>query len=116
MASSFQACELGTDSGSQGALSPLLSGLKKPERKEPSQTLPREEYQDKLAAEEGTSSDEEERIEVPLKERSDPRLPLGSLLKEKAPEIQRLQEDWQSQKARLQAQVEGQPGGDFPWS
>ncbi|KAM5159611.1 protein FAM184B [Callospermophilus lateralis] len=75
------------------------------EQKEPSQTLPREEYQDKLAAEEGTSSDEEERIEMPLKERSDPRLPLGSLLKEKAPEIQHLQEDWQSQKARLQAQV-----------
>uniref|UniRef100_A0A8C9UMQ9 Family with sequence similarity 184 member B n=1 Tax=Spermophilus dauricus TaxID=99837 RepID=A0A8C9UMQ9_SPEDA len=75
------------------------------EQKEPSQTLPREEYQDKLAAEEGASSDKEERIEVPLKERSDPRLPLGSLLKEKAPEIQRLQEDWQSQKARLQAQA-----------
>ncbi|MBZ3887528.1 Protein FAM184B [Sciurus carolinensis] len=75
------------------------------ELKEPAQTLPREEYQDKLAAEEGTSSDEEERIEVPLKERSDPRPPLGSVLKEKAPEIQRLQEDWQSQKARLQAQV-----------
>jgi hypothetical protein len=29
--------------------------------KEPSQTLPREEYQDKLAVEEGSSSDEEER-------------------------------------------------------
>ncbi|XP_045364656.1 protein FAM184B isoform X1 [Camelus bactrianus] len=96
---------------------------------EPSQTLPRgEEHQDKLAAEEGTSSDEEERsggwkiqgqgdgrfcdgyrltfwIEVPLKEGGDPQLPLGSLLEEKAPEIQRLREEWQSQKARLQAQI-----------
>ncbi|XP_065763168.1 protein FAM184B isoform X2 [Muntiacus reevesi] len=73
---------------------------------EPSQTLPRgEEYQDKLAAEEGTSSEEEERIEVPIKEGGDLQPPLGSLPKEKAPEIQRLQEEWQSQKARLQAQV-----------
>ncbi|XP_059959831.1 protein FAM184B [Mesoplodon densirostris] len=73
---------------------------------EPSQTLPRgEEFQDKLAAEEGTHSDGEERIEVPLKEGSDLQPPLGSLLKEKAPEIQRLQDEWQSQKARLQAQV-----------
>nr|XP_045737376.1 protein FAM184B isoform X1 [Mirounga angustirostris] len=70
------------------------------------QNLPRgEEYQDKLAAEEGTSSDEEERIEVPLKEGGDLQPPLNFLLKEKAPEIQRLQEEWQSQKARLQAQV-----------
>ncbi|XP_069868760.1 protein FAM184B isoform X2 [Dipodomys merriami] len=73
--------------------------------KETSQTLTREEYQDKIGAEEGTSSEEEEeRIEVPLKEGSDPQPPLGSLLK-KAPEIRRLQEDWQSQKARLQTQV-----------
>nr|KAF6431197.1 family with sequence similarity 184 member B [Rousettus aegyptiacus] len=72
---------------------------------EPSQTLPREECQDKLAAEEGTSSGEEERIKVPLEEGSDLKSPLGSLLKEKTPEIQRLQEEWQSQKARLQAQV-----------
>ncbi|XP_044801992.2 protein FAM184B isoform X3 [Bubalus bubalis] len=73
---------------------------------EPSQTLPRgEEYQDKLVAEEGTSSDEEERIEAPIKEGGDLQPPLGSLPKEKAPEIQRLQEEWQSQKARLQAQV-----------
>ncbi|XP_061047243.1 protein FAM184B [Eubalaena glacialis] len=73
---------------------------------EPSQTLPRgEEFQDKLAAEEGTNSDEEERIEVPLKEGGDLQPPLGSLPKEKAPEIQHLQEEWQSQKARLQAQV-----------
>ncbi|KAF6371703.1 family with sequence similarity 184 member B [Rhinolophus ferrumequinum] len=72
---------------------------------EPSQTLPRgEEYQDKLAAEEGTSSDEEERIKVPHEEGGDGQSPLGSLLKEKAPEMQCLQEDWQSQKARLQAQ------------
>ncbi|XP_059020966.1 protein FAM184B [Mustela lutreola] len=70
------------------------------------QSLPKgEEYHDKLAAEEGTSSDEEERIDVPLKEGSDLQPPLHSLLKEKAPEIQRLQEEWQSQKARLQAQV-----------
>nr|XP_006208169.1 protein FAM184B isoform X1 [Vicugna pacos] len=73
---------------------------------EPSQTLPRgEDHQDKLAAEEGTSSDEEERIEAPLKEGGDPLLPLGSLLEEKAPEIQRLREEWQSQKARFQAQI-----------
>ncbi|XP_036083440.1 protein FAM184B isoform X3 [Rousettus aegyptiacus] len=72
---------------------------------EPSQTLPREECQDKLAAEEGTSSGEEERIKVPLEEGSDLKSPLGSLLKEKTPEIQRLQEEWQSQKARLQAQA-----------
>ncbi|XP_044801993.2 protein FAM184B isoform X4 [Bubalus bubalis] len=73
---------------------------------EPSQTLPRgEEYQDKLVAEEGTSSDEEERIEAPIKEGGDLQPPLGSLPKEKAPEIQRLQEEWQSQKARLQAQA-----------
>ncbi|XP_039694031.1 protein FAM184B isoform X2 [Pteropus medius] len=72
---------------------------------EPSQTLPREECQDKLAAEEGTSSGEEERIKVPLEEGGDLKSPLGSLLKDKTPEIQRLQEEWQSQKARLQAQV-----------
>ncbi|XFF78628.1 PREDICTED: protein FAM184B isoform X2 [Capra hircus] len=73
---------------------------------EPSQTLPKgEEYQDKLAAEEGTSSEEEERIEAPIKEGDDLQPPLGSLPKEKAPEIQRLQEEWQSQKARLQAQA-----------
>ncbi|XP_030778750.1 protein FAM184B [Rhinopithecus roxellana] len=70
------------------------------------ETSPRgEEYQDKLAAEEGTSSDEEERTEVFLKEGSDPQPPLGSLLKEKTSAIARLQEDWQSQKATLQAQV-----------
>ncbi|XP_008050100.1 protein FAM184B [Carlito syrichta] len=73
---------------------------------QPSQTSPRgEECQDKLAAEEGTSSDEEERIEVALQEGSDQQPPLGSLLKEKVSEIRRLQEDWQSQKAKLQAQV-----------
>uniref|UniRef100_A0A8C3YSX8 Family with sequence similarity 184 member B n=1 Tax=Catagonus wagneri TaxID=51154 RepID=A0A8C3YSX8_9CETA len=73
---------------------------------EPSQTLPRgEEYQDKLAAGEGSSSDEEGRIEVSLKEGGDLQPPLGPLPKEKAPDIERLQEEWQSQKARLQAQV-----------
>ncbi|XP_012864346.1 PREDICTED: protein FAM184B [Dipodomys ordii] len=73
--------------------------------KETSQTLTREEYQDKIGVEEATSSEEEEeRIEVPFKEGSDPQPPLGSLLK-KAPEIRHLQEDWQSQKARLQTQV-----------
>uniref|UniRef100_A0ABI7ZFN4 Protein FAM184A/B N-terminal domain-containing protein n=2 Tax=Felis catus TaxID=9685 RepID=A0ABI7ZFN4_FELCA len=70
------------------------------------QTPPKgEEYQEKLAAEEGTSSDEEERIKVPLKEGDGLQPPLSSLLEEKAPDIQRLQEEWQSQKARLQAQV-----------
>ncbi|XP_078223583.1 protein FAM184B isoform X9 [Callithrix jacchus] len=70
------------------------------------ETSPRgEECQDKLAAEEGTSSDEEERIKMSLKEGSDPQPPLDSLLKENASEIQHLQEDWQSQKAKLQAQA-----------
>ena len=46
---------------------------------------------------------------MPLKEGGDLQPPLGCLLKEKALEIQSLQEEWQSQKARLQAQVEGQP-------
>uniref|UniRef100_G3TF41 Family with sequence similarity 184 member B n=1 Tax=Loxodonta africana TaxID=9785 RepID=G3TF41_LOXAF len=73
---------------------------------EPSQTLPRrEEFQDKLASEGVTSSNEEERIKVPHSEGADPQTPLGSLLKEKASEIQRLQEEWQSQKARLQDQA-----------
>ncbi|XP_032129061.1 protein FAM184B isoform X2 [Sapajus apella] len=70
------------------------------------ETSPRgEEYQDKLETEEGTSSDEEERIKVSLKEGSDPQPPLDSLLKENTSEIQHLQEDWQIQKAKLQAQV-----------
>ncbi|KAI5261735.1 protein FAM184B isoform X2 [Manis pentadactyla] len=71
---------------------------------EPSQTLTRGELQDKSAVEDRTSSDEE-RIEVSLKEGGDLQPPLGSLLKEKAPQIQHLQEEWRSQKARLQAQV-----------
>ncbi|XP_032129077.1 protein FAM184B isoform X5 [Sapajus apella] len=70
------------------------------------ETSPRgEEYQDKLETEEGTSSDEEERIKVSLKEGSDPQPPLDSLLKENTSEIQHLQEDWQIQKAKLQAQA-----------
>ncbi|XP_012493909.1 PREDICTED: protein FAM184B [Propithecus coquereli] len=70
------------------------------------QTPPRrEECQDKLTAEEGARSDGEERIEGPLMEESDPQPPLDSLQKEKVPEIECLQEDWQSQKATLQAQV-----------
>uniref|UniRef100_A0A673T827 Family with sequence similarity 184 member B n=1 Tax=Suricata suricatta TaxID=37032 RepID=A0A673T827_SURSU len=70
------------------------------------QTLPEgEECQDKVAAKEGTSSDEEERIKVPLKEGGGLPPPLSSLLEEKAPDLQRLQEEWQSQKARLQAQA-----------
>ncbi|XP_036901263.1 protein FAM184B [Sturnira hondurensis] len=73
---------------------------------EPSQTLPGgEEYEDKLAAKEGASSDEEDRSTVPLEEGGGPQSPLGSLLQEKAPETQRLREEWQGQKARLQAQV-----------
>lgn len=51
---------------------------------------------------------------MPLKEGDDLQPPLGSLLKEKAPKIRRLQEEWQSQKARLQAQVEGHRGGNVP--
>ena len=47
---------------------------------------------------------------MPLKEGDGLQPPLSSLLEEKAPDIQRLQEEWQSQKARLQAQV-GQPWG-----
>ncbi|KAF6129978.1 family with sequence similarity 184 member B [Phyllostomus discolor] len=73
---------------------------------EPPQTLPRgEEYEDKIAAKEGASSDEEDRVPVPLEEGGGPQSPLGSLLKEKAPEIRCLREEWQGQKARLQAQV-----------
>ncbi|KAJ8790035.1 hypothetical protein J1605_004787 [Eschrichtius robustus] len=53
----------------------------------------------------GENEEHQKWIEVPLKEGGDLQPPLGSLLKEKAPEIQRLQEEWQSQKARLQAQV-----------
>lgn len=44
---------------------------------------------------------------MPLEEGGGPQSPLGSLLKEKAPEIRRLREEWQGQKARLQAQVGG---------
>ncbi|XP_008825084.1 protein FAM184B isoform X2 [Nannospalax galili] len=73
--------------------------------KEPSQTLPREECQEKLSAEEGTSNHEEERVGETLKEGSDLQPPLGSVLKEKALEIRHLPEDWQSQKAGLQTQV-----------
>ncbi|KAF6129979.1 family with sequence similarity 184 member B [Phyllostomus discolor] len=73
---------------------------------EPPQTLPRgEEYEDKIAAKEGASSDEEDRVPVPLEEGGGPQSPLGSLLKEKAPEIRCLREEWQGQKARLQAQA-----------
>ncbi|XP_037687338.1 protein FAM184B [Choloepus didactylus] len=73
---------------------------------EPSQTLPRgEEYQDKLVGKEGTSSDEEDRNEVPLTEGGDLQSPLGSSAKEKTPDIQRLQEEWQNEKAGLQAQI-----------
>uniref|UniRef100_H0WSD2 Family with sequence similarity 184 member B n=1 Tax=Otolemur garnettii TaxID=30611 RepID=H0WSD2_OTOGA len=73
---------------------------------ETSQTPPRgEDCQDKLAVEEGAGSEEEGRIKVPHKEGSDPQPALETLQKEKAPEIQRLQQVWQSQKATLQAQV-----------
>lgn len=51
---------------------------------------------------------------MPPKEGGGLQSPLGSLLKEKAPEIQRLREEWQGQKARLQAQVGGQRAGDVP--
>lgn len=50
---------------------------------------------------------------MPLKEGGGLQPPLNSLLEEKTPEIQRLQEEWQSQKARLQAQVR-QRGGEVP--
>ncbi|XP_066240789.1 protein FAM184B [Saccopteryx leptura] len=73
---------------------------------EPLPTLPGgEEYQDKLAVKGGTRGDEEERIEVPLTEGGDVQSPLGSVPKEKGPEVQRLREEWQCQKARLEAQV-----------
>ncbi|KAM6220861.1 protein FAM184B [Rhynchocyon petersi] len=75
-------------------------------REEDHQTLSREEDRpEKLSAEEVSSSDEEERIEVPPSEGADPHAAPDSLLKEKAAELQRLQEEWHSQKARLQAQV-----------
>ncbi|XP_006872556.1 PREDICTED: protein FAM184B [Chrysochloris asiatica] len=47
----------------------------------------------------------EHRIKGSQPEGADPQIPLGSLLKDKADEIQRLQKEWQSQKASLQAQV-----------
>ncbi|KAM8800617.1 protein FAM184B [Rhynchonycteris naso] len=73
---------------------------------EPLPTLPGgEEYQDKLAVKEGTRSDEEGRMEVLLTAGGDVQPPLDSVPKEKGPEIQRLQEEWQRQKARLEAQV-----------
>ncbi|CAH7452735.1 Fam184b [Phodopus roborovskii] len=79
--------------------------------KEPSQILPREEDPEKLTAEEGTSSDEEEscRIGESLKEGSDLKPPLGSVLKEKAVEIGYQPEEWQSQKAKLQIQTTEEP-------
>ncbi|KAG8510311.1 Protein FAM184B [Galemys pyrenaicus] len=71
----------------------------------PPETLPGgEEYQEKVAAE-GASSDEEDRSPVPLQEAGELPPAQGSVLKERAPESQCLQEEWQSQKARLQAQV-----------
>ncbi|XP_052590847.1 protein FAM184B isoform X1 [Peromyscus californicus insignis] len=73
--------------------------------KEPSQTLPGEEGRETLTAEEGTSSDEEERIGEPLKEGSDLQPPLGSVLKEKAMETGHRPGDWQNQKAKLQTQA-----------
>ncbi|XP_035308502.1 protein FAM184B [Cricetulus griseus] len=74
--------------------------------KEPSQILPREEDLEKLTAEEGTSSDEEEeRIGEPLKDGHDLQPPLCSVLKEKAVEIGYRPEDWQNQKPKLQTQV-----------
>ena len=45
---------------------------------------------------------------MPLKEGGDLQPPLGPLPKEKTLDLERLQEEWQSQKTRLQAQVEGQ--------
>ncbi|XP_060044279.1 protein FAM184B isoform X2 [Erinaceus europaeus] len=73
---------------------------------EPSETLSRGgDDQEQSAADEETSGDEEERIPASLAKGGDLPPALASLLKEKAPDIQRLQEEWQSQKARLQAQV-----------
>lgn len=46
---------------------------------------------------------------MPPKAGGDLQSPLGSLLKEKAPEMQRLREEWQGQAARWHAQVGGQP-------
>ncbi|XP_037386445.1 protein FAM184B [Talpa occidentalis] len=72
--------------------------------RKPSETLAREECQEKVAAE-GASSDEEERSQEPLQEGGERPPAQGSVLEEKTPESQCLQEEWQSQKARLQAQV-----------
>ncbi|XP_058526263.1 protein FAM184B [Ochotona princeps] len=73
--------------------------------KEPSKMPPRGEGQDQLATKEGSSSDEEERIKVSLKEGRDLQPAEDSLWKKEAPEVQHLQGDWQSQKMRLQAQA-----------
>ncbi|XP_012579489.1 PREDICTED: protein FAM184B [Condylura cristata] len=74
----------------------------KPRKPEP---LPREEPQEKGAAE-GASSDEEGRSQAPLWEGGEVPPAQGSALKEKAPDSQCLQEEWQSQRARLQAQMQ----------
>ncbi|EDL99925.1 similar to Hypothetical protein, MNCb-2622 (predicted) [Rattus norvegicus] len=73
--------------------------------KKPSQTPPREESPEKLTDGEETSSDEEERTGETLKEGSNLPPPLESVMKEKAIEIGRRPEDWQSQKTKLQTQV-----------
>ncbi|XP_045140327.1 protein FAM184B [Echinops telfairi] len=72
---------------------------------EPFQTmLGRDDSQDKLAPGDAVPGGREEgRLEVPLQEGADLQTPLSSSRKEKA--IEHLQEEWQSQKARLQAQV-----------
>ncbi|XP_075799748.1 protein FAM184B isoform X2 [Microtus pennsylvanicus] len=82
--------------------------LKDPRSKpqDPSLALPKEEGPEKPTAEEGSSSDEEEkRIGEPLKEGSDLQPPQGSVLKEKAVEIGHQPEDWQSQTVKLQTQA-----------
>ncbi|XP_075399710.1 protein FAM184B [Tenrec ecaudatus] len=72
---------------------------------EPSQTLlRRDDSQDKLAPGDAVPSGVEEgRFEVPFQEGAGPQTPLSSSRKEKA--VEYLQEEWQSQKASLQAQV-----------
>lgn len=73
--------------------------------KKPSQTPPREESPEKLTDGEETSSDEEERIGETFKEGNNLPTPLESVMKEKAIEIGRQPEDWQSQKSKLQTQA-----------
>ncbi|XP_055986345.1 protein FAM184B [Sorex fumeus] len=63
---------------------------------QPSENLRREKEQEKFAAEEGSSSDEEERIQPPFRERADPQPTADSVPDEQSPKLQ----EWPRQKAQ----------------